>query len=280
MAEKKIALITGGSRGIGRGTALMMASEGYDIAFTFREYEEGAKEVRQLIEEKGVRCRYYQAAFENLESAARMVDQVHEDFGKIDVMICNAAKDRRFSILVATPEDMNFMTSTLYSAQMLLAGAAARHMVKDGIKGSILFITSVHGQMINTSDFAYGGMKAAVERSCRSLALELAPYHIRVNCIAPGAINVRNVDDDSLRYPYRDIVPLGRRGNPEDIASAAVFLCSDKADYITGETLRVDGALALPSIPEGWAQAYPLDRGFIQRSYDELQSGEVKTKHV
>ena len=280
MSERKVALITGGSRGIGRGIALEMASEGYDIAFSYREYEEGAREVKQLIEEKGVSCRYYQIAMENLEDVARMVDQAHEDLGRIDVMVCNAAKDRRFSILVATPEDMDFMTSTLYSAQMLCAGAAARHMVKDGIRGSILFITSVHGQMINTSDFAYGGMKAAVERSCKSLALELSPYHIRVNCIAPGAINTRNVDDDTLKYPYRDIVPLGRRGRVEDIAYTAAFLSSDKADYITGEIIRIDGALALPSIPEGWAQAYPLDKAFIQRGYEELQSGEVKSKHV
>ncbi|MBO4887474.1 MAG: SDR family oxidoreductase [Firmicutes bacterium] len=280
MSERKVAVVTGGSRGIGRGIALELASEGYDIAFSYREYEEGARDVRALIEEKGVRCRYYQIAMENLEDVARMVDQAHEDLGRIDVMVCNAAKDRRFSILVATPEDMDFMTSTLYSAQMLSAGAAARHMVKDGIRGSILFITSVHGQMINTSDFAYGGMKAAVERSCKSLALELAPYHIRVNCIAPGAINTRNIDDDTLKYPYRDIVPLGRRGKVEDIAHAAAFLSSDKADYITGEIIRIDGALALPSIPEGWAQAYPLDKAFIQRSYEELQSGEVKSKHV
>ncbi len=279
MTEKKTALITGASRGIGRGIALELASEGYDIALSYREYEEGAREVKQLINEKGVSCRYYEASMEDLNDPARLVDQVHEDFGRIDVIVCNAAKDRRFSILVATPEDMNFMTSTLYSAQMLCAGAAARHMVRDRIPGSIIFITSVHGQMINTNDFVYGGMKAAIERSCRSLALELAPYHIRVNCIAPGAINVRNVDDEKLKYPYRDIVPLGRRGTAEDIAKAAAFLSSDRADYITGETLRIDGGLALPSVPEGWAQAYPLDKGFIERSYEEMIT-EVKQSHV
>ena len=274
MAERKVALVTGASRGIGQGVALELARKGYDIAFSYREYEEGAEETIARATEIGVQCRKYKVYMEDLDHVGEMVDQAHADFGRIDVIVCNAAKDRRFSILNATPDDMHFMTSQLFSAQMLCAGAAARHMIKDGIRGNVIFITSVHGQMINTSDFAYGGMKAAVERACKSLALELSPYGIRVNCIAPGAINVRNVDDTKLKYPYSGIVPLGRRGRVEDIASAAVFLASDDASYITGETLRVDGGLILPAIPEGWAQAYPVDQAFIQKSYDQMMEKE------
>lgn len=274
MENRKVALVTGASRGIGKGVALALAAKGYDIAFSFREYEEGAEDTICRIEAMGVRCRKYRVYMEDLDHVAETIDQVHEDFGRIDLIVCNAAKDRRFSILNATPDDLRFMTAQLFSAQMLCAGAAARHMIKDGIKGSVIFITSVHGQMVNTSDFAYGGMKAAVERSCKSLALELSPYGIRVNCIAPGAINVRDVDDTQLKYPYSGIVPLGRRGVVEDIASAAVFLASEDASYITGETLRVDGGLTLPAIPEGWAQAYPVDQGFIQRSYEEMLKNE------
>lgn len=107
-------------------------------------------------------------------------------------------------------------------------------MVKSGIHGGILFITSIHGQMITTNDFLYGGMKAAIERSCKSLALELSPYRIRVNCIAPGAINVRHQDDAQRKYPYFTMVPLGRWGVEADIGRAAAFLLSDEADYITG----------------------------------------------
>ena len=274
MKERKVALVTGASRGIGQGVALALAAKGYDIAFSYRTYEEGAEETIVRAAEMGVRCRKYRVCMEDLDHVAEMVDQAHEDFGRIDVIVCNAAKDRRFSILNATPDDMRFMTAQLYSAQMLCAGAAARHMIKDGIRGNVIFITSVHGQMINTNDFAYGGMKAAVERACKSLALELSPYGIRVNCIAPGAINVRNVDDTKLKYPYKGIVPLGRRGTVEDIASAAVFLASDDASYITGETLRVDGGLILPAIPEGWAQAYPVDQVFIQKSYEQMMEKE------
>ena len=270
MAQRMTALVSGASRGIGMGIALELAREGYDIAFSYHGYEEGAKAVKAQIDEMGVTCRYYQASMEDLQAPAKLADKVHADFGRIDVLVCNAAKDRRFSILNATPEDLTFMTSTLYSAQMLLTGAAARHMVRDGIRGRVIFITSVHGQMVNTSDFAYGGMKAAVERACKSLALELSPYRIRVNCIAPGAINTRNVDDATLKYPYSGIVPYGRQGPVEDIAHAAAFLASEKSDYITGETIRIDGGLALPSIPEGWAQAYPVDTAFIEKSYREM----------
>ena len=195
MGNRKVALVTGGSSGIGMGIALELAGKGYDIAFTYRNNAEGPR-----------------AAVEDLESCAALVDRVHADFGRIDAMVCNAASDRRFSILTAKPENYLYMTSQLYSAQMLLAGAAARHMVKSGIHGGILFITSIHGQMITTNDFLYGGMKAAIERSCKSLALELSPYRIRVNCIAPGAINVRHQDDAQRKYPYFTMVPLGRGG--------------------------------------------------------------------
>jgi NAD(P)-dependent dehydrogenase (short-subunit alcohol dehydrogenase family) len=169
------------------------------------------------------------------------------------------------------------MTSQLYSAQMLLAGAAARHMVKSGIHGGILFITSIHGQMITTNDFLYGGMKAAIERSCKSLALELSPYRIRVNCIAPGAINVRHQDDAQRKYPYFTMVPLGRWGVEADIGRAAAFLLSDEADYITGETLRVDGGFALPGVPEGWAEPHPVDTRFVQAAYEQMLKNEEET---
>ena len=173
MGNRKVALVTGGSSGIGMGIALELAGKGYDIAFTYRNNAEGASAVAAQIEALGVACRFYQIAVEELEACAALVDRVHADFGRIDAMVCNAASDRRFSILTAKPENYLYMTSQLYSAQMLLAGAAARHMVKSGIHGGILFITSIHGQMITNNDFLYGGMKAAIERSCKSLALEL-----------------------------------------------------------------------------------------------------------
>ncbi len=280
MEQKKVVLITGGSRGIGQGIALELAREGYDVAFSYHENLEGAEQTRKEVEALGAACRIYQASMENLEEAVGLVDTVRDDFGRLDAIVCNAARDRRFSILNVTAEQIEFMARQLYCAQMLCAGAAARHMVRDGIHGSIVFITSIHGQMSNTDDFLYGGMKAAIERSCRSLALELSPYRIRVNCVAPGAINVRNTDDTTLKYPYSGIVPHGRRGVPEDIAYAVGFLISEHADYITGETLRVDGGMALPGQPEGWAQAHPVNTVFVERNYQEMMKNEEEEKNV
>ena len=280
MSDGKVALVTGASSGIGMGIALELAGRGYDIAFSYRNNEEGAERVKRQVEAEGVTCRFYRARMEDGDMPTVLVDRVHADFGRIDGMVCNAAKDRRFSILNATAEDFAFMTAQLYSGQMLCAGAAARHMIRDGIRGAILFITSVHGRMATSSDFCYGGMKAAVERSAQSLALELSPYRIRVNCIAPGAINVRHRDDTQLKYPYADMVPMGRWGEEADIGHAAAFLLSDEASYISGVTLRVDGAFALPGMPEGWAQAYPVDTGFVRRAYDEMMKNEEAKGHV
>ena len=276
---RKVVLVTGASHGIGMGIALKMAANGWDVAFSFRNNEEGARTVKGQIEERGAKALYYRAEMGDPDSPAELVDRAHADFGRIDAIVCNAARDRRFSILNATAEDLNAMTAQLYTGQMLCAGAAARWMVRDGIPGSILFITSVHGQMATTTDFCYGGMKAALERSAKSLALELSPYRIRVNCIAPGAINIFHVDDATRKYPYSGMVPLGRQGTEEDIAEAALFLCGDGASYITGETLRIDGGFALPGVPEGWAQAYPVEMGFVKNSYRIMTEREEK-EHV
>ena len=237
---QKVACITGGSHGIGRGMAIALGKAGYAVAFTYYENKDEAIEVQQTLSALGVRCAYYQAKMEDITAAERLISRVRKEFGQIDVMICNGAMDRRMSILTVTPEQMQFMTTQLYISQILCASRAAQWMVKDGIAGSILFTSSVRAQRADTSDFLYGGMKAA---------LELAPYGIRVNCIAPGSIDTSG---DQETRPC-DRVPLGAMGRTADIGAAAAFLVSDQAAYITGTVLRVDGGLALPGQPEGWA---------------------------
>lgn len=176
---RKVACITGGSHGIGRGMAIALGKAGYAVAFTYYENKDEAIEVQQTLSALGVRCAYYQAKTEDITAAERLISRVRKEFGQIGVMICNGAMDRRMSILTVTPEQMQFMTTQLYISQILCASRAAQWMVKDGIAGSILFTSSVRAQRADTSDFLYGGMKAALERSCQSLALELAPYGTR-----------------------------------------------------------------------------------------------------
>lgn len=185
----KVACITGGSHGIGRGIVLALADAGYSIAFTYYQEASEAREVQQALHALGARCTFYSAQMEDLTCSERLISAVCADWGHIDVMVCNAAMDRRMSILTLQPEQLQFMVTQLYMSQILCASAAARHMVRSHIQGSILFTSSIRAQRADTSDFLYGGMKAALERSCQSLALELAPHGIRVNCLAPGTID-------------------------------------------------------------------------------------------
>lgn len=269
---QKVACITGGSHGIGRGIAIALGKAGYAVAFTYYENEYEAIEVQNTLSTLGVRSAYYQAKMENITAAEQLISNVRNEFGRIDAMICNGAMDRRMSILTVTPEQIQFMTTQLYMSQMLCASRAAQWMVKDRIAGSILFTSSIRAQRADTSDFLYGGMKAALERSCQSLALELAPYGIRVNCIAPGSIDTSG----NREAPPCDRVPLGLMGRTADIGAAAAFLISDQAAYITGTVLRVDGGLSLPGQPEGWGVACPINRGFVERSYQAMLQEEAE----
>lgn len=278
MEKRKVALITGASSGIGRGVVLRLAGQGYDIAFSYRNNGDGAEQTRAEAERRGAACRYYRADMNRPGDPERLVEAAYRDFGRIDAIVCGAAKDLRPSVLTVTASEIEDAMRQLYAAQILAAGAAARHMVKDGIPGGIVFISSIHGQMPMTSDFLYGGMKAALERSCRSMALELSPYRIRVNCVAPGAINVRSTDDSGSCYSA--LVPLGHRGVPEDVAAAVGFLLSEDGGYITGEIIRVDGGMALPGQPEGWADPHPVNLEFVRNAYRKMMEHEEENGDV
>lgn len=280
MEHGRTALVTGASRGIGQGIALELAGAGYDLAISYRNYEEGALAVKRHAEALGRRCEIYQADFVDTAAPEKLLRAVEADFGAIDAAVMNGAYDNRRSILTATADWMETMAHQLYISQMLIAGAAARLMVRTKTRGALLFITSIHGRQANTNDFFYGGMKAAIERSCQSLAIELAPYGVRANCIAPGAINVRGADDTKLKYPYANLIPAGRRSEPEDIAHAAAFLLSDQANYITGQSLCIDGGMALPGQPEGWAEPHPVDFGFVKAAYEQMMKNEEERNHV
>ena len=268
--DARVALITGGSSGIGQGIAIVMAEHGYDVAITYGNNPSGAEETRRAVEALGRRCLCYEAHFEDPEAPARIVDAAHADLGRLDVMVCNAAIDRRHSILTVTPAELAQIMQVDFAGYLLCAGAAARHMVRDQIAGSLFFITSTHGDRAYPDDASYGGLKAGINRACQSIALDLAPYGIRAICVAPGYTKVRPDRPTPPKYPIEKTLPLGRQGTPRDNGELVAFLASDKAGYITGVTIRVDGGLILPGPAEGWAEAPWIAPAWKQKQYEQI----------
>lgn len=249
---EKTVLVTGGSSGIGRGIALAFAREGYRVAITYGQHRENAEESARLIREaSGRECVVIQAHLEQEPAAAAMVAQAVEALGRLEVLVNNAGRTIYGHILDVSLETINHLINLNFKSVILGTQAAAVHMKDKGIRGAIVNTTSVRGKLAHPEDGVYGGLKAALERATRSHALDLAPYGIRVNCIAPGATAVRESygrRPDMQEFASR--IPLQRMGTPEDMGRAAVWLCSEKASYITGQTLTIDGGLGLPGMPE------------------------------
>ncbi|TDF98839.1 SDR family NAD(P)-dependent oxidoreductase [Paenibacillus piri] len=249
MKPSRTAIVTGASTGIGRGIALKLAAGGCDLFISHLNEPEQAEEVAREIDRiHSRRCVVFQGDLCLAETAEQLVERALEHFTVIDVLVNNAGITRMGKMTEFTRETIDQLYQLNYRAPMLLTGLVANHMIRKQVKGSILYTTSSRGTRAYPADAIYGGLKGALDRSVQSIALELAPYGIRVNAIAPGAIRVRPATGHHEKLGSR--IPLGRMGLPSDIGSAAAFLCSDEASYITGITLRVDGGLILPGMPE------------------------------
>ncbi len=246
----KVAIVTGASRGIGRGVALKLAEHGYDLAITHLDEGSEAEEVAQLITTKYQRsCHVIQCDLTQSESAKKVIDEAVNVYGIIDVLVNNAGVTKFNDITSMPVEIINYMINLDFRAPMLLIKYVAEHMIAKQTAGSIVSIGSSRAERAYPEDAVYGGMKAALVRAGESIALELAQYGIRVTTVSPGAIEVR----EDMKNFYNKLgkrIPLGRVGNPEDIGKAVVWLCSDEASYITGVNMRVDGGLILPGMPE------------------------------
>lgn len=249
--HEKVALITGAGIGIGRGIAKILAEKGYRLALTYHSSEEDIRAVEEDISHiYGKAPLVLQSDLTVREEAEKTIKKTVEELGRIDLLVNNAGIGNH-SLLTDMDEDDLDMTVYLdYRAPMLLSKYAAREMIERKIPGNIIFITSSRGERAYPKDSVYGGMKAALIRSAQSLALEWAPYGIRVNCVAPGATVIR-LNQNAEEEPMGDKIPLGRVGTPSDIGEAIAWLSSEKASYITGINLRVDGGLILPGMPEG-----------------------------
>jgi glucose 1-dehydrogenase len=248
-AGARTAIVTGGSRGIGRGVALALAREGYSLAIThYGDDEHAASTAEEVSLISGKDCFVLPGDLRVPGVAEAAAHAAMEAMGRIDVLVNNAGISKFDPVDELSVERMDDMMRLNFRAPLLLMRDVSRHMIRLCIHGSIVNITSSRAERAYPGDAVYGGLKAGLKRASESAAMDLAPYGIRVNCLAPGAILVRE------RTPRLDklgeAIPLGRMGLPEDIGRAAAWLVSDAASYVTGTTLRVDGGLIVPGMPE------------------------------
>lgn len=245
----KRALVTGGSRGIGQGIARALAESGHDLVIVhYRDTDNAGRTASAIGEQWGARCSVIEADLREPSAACAVAEEAIRVMGQIDVLVNNAGITRFSSIQELSLADLDEMWALNFRSPLVLMREVSRHMIDAGIRGSIVNITSGRAARSFPRDAAYGGLKAGLQRASESAALDLAPYGIRVNCIAPGAILVREENEHSRAFGKQ--IPLGRMGLPEDIGRAAAWLVSEDAAYATGMTLRIDGGLTLPGMPE------------------------------
>jgi NAD(P)-dependent dehydrogenase (short-subunit alcohol dehydrogenase family) len=254
----KVAVITGGARGIGLAIARAFVREGA-IAVVADISREGAEEATAGLEKQGGRAVPIAVNVADPASVAAMVKSTTDALGRIDILINNAGVGGNTPFLDIGLEEWNRIISINLTGAFLVAQAAAREMVKTG-GGKIVNIASLSGQRGGHGRAAYGSAKAGLELLTKVMAVELAPYNINVNNIAPGAIETemaKFAHDQATRAAYNYLIPMTRYGTPEEIADAAVFLCSDESQYVHGHTLNVDGGFRAAGLMFRGAKAAP-----------------------
>ncbi|TRZ45235.1 3-oxoacyl-[acyl-carrier-protein] reductase [Robertkochia solimangrovi] len=244
LLEGKTAIITGASRGIGRGIAQIFGQQGANVAFTYSSSEAPALELEKELTDMGVKAKAYKSDAANFEQAQALVDDVVKEFGAIDILINNAGITKDNLLMRISEEDFDKVIEVNLKSVFNMTKAAQRTMLKQR-KGSIINMSSVVGVKGNAGQTNYAASKAGIIGFSKSVALELGSRNIRCNVIAPGFIETEMTAklDEKVVQGWRDNIPLKRGGNPEDIANACVFLGSDMSAYITGQVINVDGGM-------------------------------------
>jgi len=251
--RSRIAVVTGGSSGIGKGICLHLAGLGWDIAATYSRNHEGARATSRAIEERGRRALVAQCDVGYREQVAPFFEKVVRELGSAPHLVVNNAGVQSWGpLLELAEEDWDRVIRTNLKGTFLCTQIGARLMVEHGIRGSIVNIGSGCNKVPFPRLVSYTASKGGIEMLTRSAAVELGRHGIRVNCVAPGAIEIERTKLEAPDYAetWGQQAPLGRVGLPEDVARAVAYLASDDAGFVTAQTIWVDGgAFSLPNWP-------------------------------
>lgn len=244
MLKNKIALITGAGRGIGRAIAIALAKEGAEVVINYNGSEERAKEVKQTIEENGGKASIYKCNVSDFVACEAMIKDIVKEYGHLDILVNNAGITKDGLIMKMKEEDFDSVLNVNLKGTFNTIRHSVRQMLKQR-SGKIINISSVSGILGNVGQANYAASKAGVIGLTKTMARELGSRGITVNAIAPGFVDTEMTEvlSEEIRENACKQIILGRFGKPEDIANTAVFLASDKADYITGQVISVDGGM-------------------------------------
>ena len=253
--SNKTALVTGASKGIGRGIAIELGRRGCDVAINFRTDQAGAEETARAIQTLGRRAVAVAGHVGDSRDVTRMFREVFQAFGKLSILVNNAGTQVWKSLLELQEEEWDRVIETNLKGVFLCTQQAARHM-KENSYGRIINIGSGCNKTPFPKLVSYTASKGGIDMLTRVSAVELGPHGITVNCVAPGAIEIERTKDEASDYAgtWGPVTPMRRVGVPKDVACAVCYLASDEAGFVTGQTLFVDGGLFTRGV---WP--YPLD---------------------
>jgi 3-oxoacyl-[acyl-carrier protein] reductase len=246
LLEGKVALITGGARGIGKALALRFAAEGASIAVSDIRYDETMQTTESDIQNLGVKAKGYASNAASLEDSEKLAEEVLKDFGRIDILVNNAGITRDNLLLRMTEQDWDSVMAVNLKSVFNLTKAVQKIMIKQRV-GSIINMSSVVGVNGNAGQSNYSASKAGMIGFTKSIAQELGSRNIRCNAIAPGFIETEMTHklSDEVRQQWVSTIPLRRSGKPDDVADVAVFLASELSAYVTGQVISVCGGMSM-----------------------------------
>ena len=244
LLENKTAIITGATRGIGRGIAQTFARNGCNVAFTFSSSAEAAQSLEKELNKLGVKAKSYQSNAADFGEAKTLVDNVLEEFDSVDILVNNAGITKDNLLMRISEEDFDQVIEVNLKSVFNMTKAIQRTFLKQK-SGSLIHMSSVVGIKGNAGQSNYAASKAGIIGFSKAIALELGSRNIRSNVVAPGFIETEMTEklSEDIIQKWRDGIPLKRWGAPEDVANACVFLASDLSNYITGQVLQVDGGM-------------------------------------